>query len=194
MNLGSFELFSVDPKCALTLILQYNFRRFLLRLCLLYFLGREQKLRFLLSKENSLFEKGLWHKLTAFPKGSNLVLIFDRSVFLKNFYVTIVTSCISWTSSAKIWSKFPPPLGWMEAYFMFFGSSSWRLILFMLELVQVAFLVWWLWLFKALSCCWFFVPIRFYFLDGRLLLKAAVYVLLVCTGCYCYFFLLGLVD
>ena len=79
LNLGSFELFSVDPKCALSLILRQN----LLRLCLLYLLGRGQKLKFLLSKENSLFEETLSDKLTTFPKGSNLVLTFDRSVFLR---------------------------------------------------------------------------------------------------------------
>ena len=78
LNLGSFESFSVDPKCGLSLILV---RRSLLRFCLLYLLGRGQKLRFLLRKENSLFEKRLSDKLTTFPKGSNLVLTFDRSVF-----------------------------------------------------------------------------------------------------------------
>ena len=54
----------------------------MLRFCLLYWLGREQKLRFLLSKENLLFEKRLPDKLATFPKGSNLVLTFDRSIFL----------------------------------------------------------------------------------------------------------------
>ena len=54
----------------------------MLRFCLLYLSGREQKLRFLLSKGNSLFEKRLSDKLTMFPKGSNLVLTFDQSVFL----------------------------------------------------------------------------------------------------------------
>ena len=54
----------------------------MLRFCLLYLSGREQKLRFLLSKGNSLFEKRLFDKLTMFPKGSNLVLTFDQSVFL----------------------------------------------------------------------------------------------------------------
>ena len=83
LNLGSFELFSVDPKCVLSLILRQNLRRSLLRLCLLYLLGRGQKLKFLLSKENSLFEETLSDKLTTFPKGSNLVLTFDRSVFLR---------------------------------------------------------------------------------------------------------------
>ena len=82
LNLGSFELFSVDTKCDLRLILRSNLRRSLLKFCLLYFLGRGQKLRFLLSKENSPFEKRLSDKFTTFPKGSNLVLAFDRSAFL----------------------------------------------------------------------------------------------------------------
>ena len=81
LNLGSFELKWVYPKCALSLILRQNLRRSLLRFRLLYLLGWGQKSRFLLSKENSLFEKGLPDKLTTFPKGSNLVLTFDRSVF-----------------------------------------------------------------------------------------------------------------
>ena len=63
------------------LILRENLRRSLLRVCLLYLLGRGQKLRSLLSKQNSLFEKRLSDKLTTFPKGFNLVLVFDRSVF-----------------------------------------------------------------------------------------------------------------
>ena len=50
---------------------------------MLYLLGQGQKLRFLLSKENLLFEKRLSNNLTTFPKGSNLVLTFDRSVFLR---------------------------------------------------------------------------------------------------------------
>ena len=54
----------------------------MLRFCLLSLLGRGEKLRFLLSKENSLFEKRLSDELTTFPKGSNLVLTFDRRVFL----------------------------------------------------------------------------------------------------------------
>ena len=49
---------------------------------MLYLLGRGQKLRFLLSKGNSLLEKSLSDKLT-FSKGSNLVLTFDRSVFVR---------------------------------------------------------------------------------------------------------------
>ena len=55
----------------------------MLRFCLLYLLGRGQKLRFLLSKGNSLLEKSLSDKLTTFLKGSNLVLTFDRSVFVR---------------------------------------------------------------------------------------------------------------
>ena len=82
LTLGSFELFSIDPKCALSLILRKNLRRSLLKFCLLYLLGRGQKLRFLLCKENSLFDKRLSGKLVTFPKGSNLVLTFDRIVFL----------------------------------------------------------------------------------------------------------------
>ena len=54
----------------------------MLRFCLLSLLGREQKLRFLLNKENLLFEKRLPDKLATFPKGSKLVLTFDRSNFL----------------------------------------------------------------------------------------------------------------
>ena len=59
LNLGLFELFSVDPKCALSLILRWNLRRSLLRFFLLYLLELGQKLRFLLSKEiqNALFEE-----------------------------------------------------------------------------------------------------------------------------------------
>ena len=49
---------------------------------LLYLLGQGQKLKFLFSKENLPFENRLSDKLTTFPKGSNLVLTFDQSVFL----------------------------------------------------------------------------------------------------------------
>ena len=82
LNLGSLELISVDAKCALILVLQQNVRRSLLRFCLLYLLGRGQKLILLLSKQVALFKKSLSDKLTTFRKGSNLVLTFDRSVFL----------------------------------------------------------------------------------------------------------------
>ena len=43
-----------------------------MRFYLLCLLGRGQKLRFLFSKKNSLFEKRLSDKLTTFPKGSIL--------------------------------------------------------------------------------------------------------------------------
>ena len=50
----------------------------MLRFCLFWYAKDK---RFLLSKENSLFEKRLSDKLTTFPKGSNLVSTFDRSFF-----------------------------------------------------------------------------------------------------------------
>ena len=67
----------------------------------------------------------------------------------------------------------------MEVGFKLFGHSSWRLIMFMVELVEVVFFVWWLWLFRTSSCCWFSILSGFCCSYGRLLLKAAVYVLLV---------------
>ena len=48
-----------------------------MRFCLLYLLGRGQKSRFLLRKQNSLFEKSLSDKLTMFPKAYNFVLTFN---------------------------------------------------------------------------------------------------------------------
>ena len=45
------------------------------------FVWLRTKIKILLSKQNSLFEKSLSDKLTTFPKVSNLVLTFDRSVF-----------------------------------------------------------------------------------------------------------------
>ena len=50
-------------------------RRSLLRFYL--FVRTRTKLRFLLRKENPLFEKRLSDKLTKFSKGSNLVSTFD---------------------------------------------------------------------------------------------------------------------
>ena len=52
-----------------------------MKFCLLYLLGRGQKSRFLLSKQNSLFGKSLSDKLATFPKGYNLVLTFDQRDF-----------------------------------------------------------------------------------------------------------------
>ena len=98
------------------------------------------------------------------------------------FFVAIVTCCISWMSSAKIWSEFTPSFGWMEACFKFFGYSSWRLIVFLLDLVLNVFLAWWLWLFKISSCCWFFVSVWFCCLIWFCcfaVLEATEYVLLV---------------
>ena len=79
-------------------------------------------------------------------------------------------------SAAKIWSEFLPPFGWLEACFNFFGCSAWLLIVFMLELVEVVFLAWCLWLFKISSCCWVFVSVWF---CCFVVLKAAAYVLLL---------------
>ena len=58
---------------------------------------------------------------------------------IEAFSVAIVTCCISWMSSANVWSEFKPLFGWMEACFKFFDCSSWRLIVFVLDLVEVVF-------------------------------------------------------
>ena len=79
LNLGSFELFSVDPKCVLSTV---KLKKIFVEVLFIIFVRPRRKIKILLSKENSLFEKRLSDKLTTFPKGSNLVLTFDRSVFL----------------------------------------------------------------------------------------------------------------
>ena len=103
--------------------------------------------------------------------------------------MAIITCCIPWVSSAKIWFEFPLPFGWMEAYFKFFGCSSWLLIVLVLDLVLVVFLASCL-LLKISSCCWLFVSVKFCCSIGQLLLRAAVYVLLVLYWLLLLFFYL----
>ena len=73
-----------------------------MRFCFLYLLGRGQKLRFLLSKENPLFEKRLSDKLTTFLKRSNLVLTFDRSIFLSSLWPLLPVASCGWEIHQKI--------------------------------------------------------------------------------------------
>ena len=114
------------------------------------------------------------------------------------FSVAIVTCCISWMSSAKIWSEFPLPFGWMEACLKFFGCSSWCLIVLMLELVSVVFLAWWLRLFKISSCCWVFALSGFVVQSGfvvLLFLKLQRMFFWYCTGvAVTFFFLVQLIK